>query len=116
MPDMPCEGGVMAFDPSDYDEVYETTSASEKSRLLQQGWVLLDERFDSAGGLADEPPAETVVRAAFRYKGGQGFWSGAGQEQPEPDPPHTVTTYVLGWPRGQQTISEDDFERPGGAP
>lgn len=96
----------MAFDPSDYDEVYETTSASEKTTLLRQGWVLLDERFASVGGLADEPLATTVVRTAFSYKGGQGFWSGAAQQQPEPDPPHTETTYVLGWPKGQQTISD----------
>ena len=45
----------MAFDPSDYDEVYETTSASEKTTLLRQGWALLDERFASVGGLPDEP-------------------------------------------------------------
>jgi len=108
----------MAFDPSDYDEVYETTSAPEKTTLLRQGWVLLDERFDTVGGLADEPLAKTVVRAAFSTKVGHGFGSGAAQQQPVqqqpvPDPPHTETTYVLGWPKGQQTISEDEFERSG---
>jgi hypothetical protein len=46
------------------------------------------------------------VRTAFSYKGGQGFWSGAAQQQPEPDPPHTETTYVLGWPKSQQSISD----------
>ena len=103
----------MAFDKSDYDEVYETTSATEKTQLLRQGWVLLDERFGSAGGLADESLGKTVARTALGYKGGQGLWSGAAREQPEPDPPHTVTTYVLGWPKGQQTISEAEFESPG---
>jgi hypothetical protein len=33
--------------------------------------------------------------------------------QLEPDAPHEDTTYVLGWPKGQQTISEDEFEKPG---
>jgi len=110
----PTKGGAMAFDPSDYDEVYETTSASEKTTLLRQGWVLLDERFASVGGLADEPLATTVVRTAFSYKGGQGFWSGAAQQQPEPDPPHTETTNVLGWPKGQQTISDHPTRTSGG--
>jgi hypothetical protein len=103
----------MAFDPLDYDEVYETTSAPEKTTLLRQGWVLLDERFDTVGGLADEPLAKSVARTAFSYQGGQGFWSGAAQQQPGPDPPRTETTYVLGWPKGQETISEDEFERSG---
>ena len=31
----------MAFDPGDYDEVYETHSAPEKATLLRQGWVVL---------------------------------------------------------------------------
>jgi hypothetical protein len=103
----------MAFDPLDYDEVYETTSAPEKTTLLRQGWVLLDERFDTVGGLADEPLAKSVARTALSYQGGQGFWSGAAQQQPGPDPPRTETTYVLGWPKGQETISEDEFERSG---
>jgi len=104
----PIKGGAMAFDPSDYDDVYETTSASEKTTLLRQGWALLDERFASVGGLADEPLATTVVRTAFSYKGGQGFWSGAAQQQPEPDPPHTETTYVLGWPKGSRLSATTD--------
>ena len=63
----------MAFDPDDYDEVYETISASDKTQLLRQGWVLLDERFASEGGLADEsfakpwrtwPSATVAVRAS----------------------------------------------------
>jgi hypothetical protein len=35
------------------------------------------------------------------------------QPQPEPDPPHTEPTYVLGWPKGRETIGEDEFERSG---
>jgi hypothetical protein len=100
----------VAYNPDDYDEVYETISASDKTQLLRQGWVLLDERFASEGGLADESFAKTVAHIALGYRGGQGIWSGAAREQPEPEPPHTVTTYVLGWPKGQQTISEDDAD------
>ena len=100
----------MAFGPNDYDEVYETTSATEKTTLLRQGWVLLDERFAFEGGLADGPLAKSVLHTALGYRGGQGIWSGAAREQPQPAPAHNVTTYVVGWPKGQQTITEKEFE------
>jgi len=32
----------MAFDPSDYNEVYEATPASEKTTLLRQGRTMLE--------------------------------------------------------------------------
>jgi len=41
---------AMTYDPDDYDEVYETRSEPEKTRLLGNGWVLLDERFPEASG------------------------------------------------------------------
>jgi hypothetical protein len=100
----------MAFNPNDYDEVYETRSEPEKAQLLGIGWVLLDERFETAGG---EPLWKSWERSALRYTGGGRFWSGAAGVQLEPDAPHEDTTYVLGWPKGQQTISEDEFEKPG---
>jgi hypothetical protein len=102
------EGAEVGYDPDDYDEVYETTSKSEHAELLRNGWVLLDERIETVGSVSGEPVTKTWTRAAMRYTGGGGFWSGAGREQPEPEPPQTVTTYVLGWPKGQQTVSEEE--------
>jgi hypothetical protein len=36
----PTKGGAMAFDPSDYDEVYETTSASEEGGVIDVELIL----------------------------------------------------------------------------
>jgi len=96
----------MSYNPDDYDEIYETTSEPEKAQLLDNGWVLLDERIEKVGG---ESFVKTWERTALSYTGG-GLWSGAGREQPQPAPPSDQTTYVLGWPKGQQTITEGEFE------
>ncbi len=98
----------MGYDPDDYDEVYETTSKSEHAELLRNGWVLLDERIETEGGVGDEPFKKTWTDAAMRYAGGGGFWSGAASGQPGTAPPSEVITYVLGWPKGQQTVSEEE--------
>jgi hypothetical protein len=42
------------------------------------------------------------------YTGGGGLWGGAAREQPKPEAPHQEKTCALGWPKGQQTIAEDD--------
>ncbi len=97
----------MGYDPNDYDQVYETKSRPEKSELVQNGWVLLDEHTNTAGGVNEEPLRTSWARSALTYAGG-GLWSGAGREQPRPEPPHEETAYVLGWPKGQKTITEDE--------
>jgi hypothetical protein len=102
----------VGYGPDDYDEVYETASKSERARLLRNGWVLLDERIASVGGVADEHRGKTVTRAAFSSEVGHGFGMGVAQQQPvqrqpAPEPSQTVTTYVLGWPKGRQTATED---------
>ena len=107
----------MSYNPDDYDEVYETKSPPEKTELLGNGWVLLDERFtevDSGGHESFlKEWAETAAKGWVRPGG---FWSGAARNVELPSPPQQETTYVLGWPKGQQTISEDDADRDANAP
>ncbi len=108
----------MAYNPDDYDEIYETKSAPEKTELLGNGWVLLDERFETASGEPHESFAHQWLETATRGGGRGGYtaWSRAGKE-PEfsPAPPHE-TTYVLGWPQGQKTVGEDDADGQADAP
>ena len=100
----------MAYNPDDYDEVYETKSAPEKTELLGNGWVLLDERFEPVSGEPHESFAHRWLETATKGggRGGYAAWSRAAKEPEFFPAPQQETTYVLGWPKGQQTISEDD--------
>lgn len=100
----------MAYNPDDYDEVYETKSAPEKTELLGNGWVLLDERFETVSGEPHESFAHQWLETATKGggRGGYAAWGRAGKEPEFSPAPPQETTYVLGWPKGQQTINEGD--------
>ena len=107
----------MSCNPDDYDEVYETKSEPEKAELLGNGWVLLDERFTEVdSGRHESFLKEWAETAAKGWGQPSGFWSGAAHDVELPSPPQQETTYVLGWPKGQQTISEDDADGQADAP
>ncbi len=91
----------MPFDPADYHEVYETTDEHEAGGLMENGWQLLDEQAEEVDTISLRERAWRDQVAGKRF---QGVRTPAVREQ---------TTYVLGWPKDQQTISEDEFGRSG---
>jgi hypothetical protein len=112
----------VAYNPDDYDEVYETKSAPEKTELLGNGWVLLDERVEEVGGGTEHSFLHDWAKTSLGARddesfGGAGHPWGAGRHRiKQPSPVKQEATYVLGWPKGQQTISEDDPQaRPSAA-
>jgi hypothetical protein len=108
----------MTYDPDDYDEVYETKSEPEKAQLVANGWVLLDERLATAGGPGQESFMKTWGRSALsttRTDTPGYVWRSGTHPLPKLQPPQEETTYVLGWPKGQQTIGEDEVKAQDGS-
>ena len=108
----------MTYDPDDYDEVYETKSEPEKAQLLSNGWVLLDERFATVGGPNQESFVKMWGRSALsatRMDAPGYAWRSGTHPLPKLQPPQEETTYVLGWPKGQQTIGEDEAKAQDGS-
>lgn len=78
------------------------------------GWVLLDERVEEVGGstehsfLHDWATTSLGARDDESLGGAVHPWRAGRHRIKQPSPVGQETTYVLGWPKGQQTISEDD--------
>ncbi len=89
----------MAFDPGDYDEVYETHSAPEKATLLRQGWVVLVIALGlAASACATMPPANhALTYSVVPYKGGV-----ATSVADDRVGTHTVWVVLLDPPKGVQ--------------
>jgi hypothetical protein len=91
-PEQPTEFTVLfgnefvTFTTDDFAEIERTTDKHEMQRLVDLGWLLLDESSGPGNG---PPHTEFVMRASF-------FEGQAAKAVPVEEPPGDVTLYTVG--------------------